>query len=256
MKIEQALLSQLMILLNIKNGKNRPSELSKELNITVQGVVYHMKILHARNFIDENNKITKEGFDFLYNGLNYIEDFVHSSLINIDASLVWEVISDEDLRKDDQVYLYMDGGYLHAGRSKRSDSKGIAVMDSVKNSCTGITGIHGIINIVPSKIIILSIDNIERDVDMPALTEKLQKAVNDLHYDFIGIRGELAKTLSDRIGLSIKFEYAAVSSAFEAAKRGYITLIIMSDRLFHFSMNEIKDLQARNEEIELDLKHL
>ena len=48
MKIEQALITQLMVLLNIKNGKNRPSEISKELGITLQGVIYHMKILKEK----------------------------------------------------------------------------------------------------------------------------------------------------------------------------------------------------------------
>ena len=57
MKIEQALLSQLMILLNIKNGKTRPSEISKDIGITLQGVVYHIKILKEKGFIDNNHQL-------------------------------------------------------------------------------------------------------------------------------------------------------------------------------------------------------
>ncbi len=256
MKIEQALISQLMILLNIKNGKNRPSELSKELNITIQGVVYHMKILRTKHFIDENNRITKEGFDFLYNGLNYIEDFVHSSLISIDASLVWEVICDENVKTGEEVYLYMVDGYLHAGKSKKTQSKGIAVIDSTKKSCTGVSGVQGLIGIKTGRIIIVSLDNIEKDSNMDKLTQRLSGTIAEINYDFVGIRGELAKVLTDSLNYKVKFEYAAVESAFEAAKRGYTTLLIMSDRLFHFSMNEIKELQAKNQEISLDLRHI
>jgi Predicted transcriptional regulator len=147
MKIEQALISQLMILLNIKNGKTRPSEISRELDITIQGVVYHMKILKGKGFIDNENRITKEGFDFLYNGLNYMEDFVHSSLISIDSSLVWEVIPDEDFSANQNVSLYMNAGYLHARTYTGNGANGITVKSAVKGKCTGVTAVKEIINI-------------------------------------------------------------------------------------------------------------
>ena len=256
MKIEQALISQLMILLNIKNGKTRPSEISKELDITLQGVVYHIKILREKGFIDEKNNITKEGFDFLYNGLNYIEDFVHSSLISIDSSLVWEVISDQELMSGQKVSLYMANGYLHAGAYTGSGANGITVKNSKKNECTGVTAVREIIKIKKSKIIIVAFNNVEKTTDMKNLGETVNNYIKGINFDFIGITGEMAKTLIDMLGRKPDFEYASVNSAFEAAKRGFTTLILVSDRFFHFSLNEIRELQAKNPTVELDLRHI
>ncbi len=256
MKIEQALITQLMILLNIKNGKNRPSEISKELDITLQGVVYHIKILKEKKLIDDDNKITKEGFDFLYNGLSYIENFVHASLINIDSSLVWEVISDDDVKINDKLYLYMKNGYLHATINKKGDAYGISVKNANENECTGITNVKGIINIKTSKIVLLTIDNVEKIDDLDKFKTKLMDRINNINYNFLGISGELAKNILDKLNVKIDFEYSAISCAFEASKRGFITLIIMSDRLFHFSLNEIKEMQIKNPEIEIDFIHV
>ena len=148
MKIEQALITQLMILLNVKNGKNRPSEISKELDITLQGVVYHLKILREKRYIDADNKITKSGFDFLYNGLNNIENFVHSSLINIDASLIWESISDDDVNGGDRLYLYMKDGYLHATKKGKKAAFGKSIRPTKKDQCAGVTDVNGIIPVM------------------------------------------------------------------------------------------------------------
>jgi putative transcriptional regulator len=256
MKIEQALISQLMILLNIKNGKTRPSEISKELDITLQGVIYHIKILKEKGFIDEKNSITKEGFDFLYNGLNYIEDFVHSSLINIDSSLVWEVISDHDFESGQKVSLYMDKGYLHAGPYRGKGSFGITVKASNKNECTGVTSVREIIKIKKSRIIIVAFNNVEKTFDMNAISQNVKDYIKNLDFDFIGITGEMARTLIDILGIKPEFEFASISAAFEAARRGFTTLILISDRFFHFSLNEIRELQSKNPTIELDLKHV
>jgi putative transcriptional regulator len=256
MKIEQALISQLIILLNIKNGKTRPSEISKELDITLQGVVYHIKILREKGFINKNNKITKEGFDFLYNGLNYIEDFAHSSLISIDSSLVWEVISDDNIKAGQKVSLYMDSGYLHAGSYIGKGAYGNTVRDSIKNQCTGVTAVREIINIKKSKIIILALDNVEKVDSMERLSTAVKGSINSLDFDFVGIIGEMAKNITDMINIHPKFEYAAINSAFEAAKRGFTTAILVSDRFFHFSLNEIRELQSRNPDIELNLRHI
>ncbi len=255
MKIEQALITQLMVLLDIKNGKNRPSEISKELNITLQGVIYHIKILKEKKLIDDNNKITKEGFDFLYNGLSYIENFVHASLINIDYSLVWEVISDDNIKVNDRVYLYMKNGYLHATLKEKGDAYGISVKNTGKNECTGVTSVKGIINIKPSKIILLTIDNVEKIDNLNKFKIKLDEKIKSINYNFVGISGELSKNILDNLNIKIDFEYSAISCAFEASKRGFITLIVMSDRLFHFSLNEIKEMQTKNPEIEIDFLH-
>ena len=256
MKIEQALLSQLMILLNIKNGKTRPSEISKDIGITLQGVVYHIKILKEKGFIDNNHKITKEGFDFLYNGLNYIENFVHSSLLSIDSSLVWEVISDENIETGQRVSLYMGKGYLHAGTYTGKWANGITVKDSRKGECTGVTAVREIINIKKSRIIVLAVNNVEKIDNMNNLSAEVADTLKSIEFDFLGTIGEMAKNITQIMKIKPQFEYASINSAFEAARRGFTTAILVSDRFFHFSLTEIRELQSKNPGIELDLRHI
>ncbi len=256
MKIEQALISQLMILLNIKNGKTRPSEISKDLDITIQGVVYHMKILKARGFIDDGHKITKEGFDFLYNGLNYMENFVHSSLISIDSSLVWEVIPDEDFDANEDVALYMKRGYLHAKTYTGNGAHGITIRSAVKGKCTGVTGVREIINIKKSGVVLLVVNNVEKIDNMENLSQLVKDTLANMNFDFLGIIGEIAKNITDLLNIKPQFEYATINSAFEAARRGFTTAIVVSERFFHFSLPEIRELQSKNAGIELDLRHI
>ncbi len=256
MKIEQALITQLMILLNIKNGKNRPSEISKELDITLQGVVYHLKILRGKRYIDDNNKITKSGFDFLYNGLNNIENFVHYSLINIDASLIWESISDDDTNGGDRLYLYMQDGYLHSTKSVKKVASGRSIKTTKKNQCAGVTDVNGIIQVNSAKITVLLLENIEKIDKIYEYGNNVNEKINNINYDFIGIVGELARIITKNIKIDVKFEYAAIESSFEAAKRGFSSLVLISDRLFHFALNNIKELQTKNPEIEINFIHV
>lgn len=256
MKIEQALISQLMILLNIKNGKTRPSEISRELDITIQGVVYHMKILKNKGFIDDENRITKEGFDFLYNGLNYMENFVHSSLISIDSSLVWEVISDENFEANQNVSLYMNAGYLHAGAYTGRGAHGVTLTRAVKGKCTGVTAVREIINIKKSRIVVLAVNNVEKVDNMVSISQLVKNTLESMDFDFLGIIGEMAKNITDLLNIRPQFEYATINSAFEAARRGFTTAIVVSERFFHFSLNEIRELQSKNPGIELDLRHI
>ena len=256
MKIEQALITQLMILLNVKNGKNRPSEISKELDITLQGVVYHLKILREKRYIDADNKITKSGFDFLYNGLINIENFVHSSLINIDASLIWESISDDDVNGGDRLYLYMKDGYLHATKKGKKAAFGKSIRPTKKDQCAGVTDVNGIIPVNPAKITVLLLENIERIGKIYEYENSVVEKINNINYDFIGIVGELSRIITESRKIDVKFEYAAIESSFEAAKRGFSTLVIISDRLFHFALNNIKELQTKNPEIEINFIHV
>ena len=118
------------------------------------------------------------------------------------------------------------------------------------------TAIPEIIKIKKSKIIILAFNNVEKTTDMKNLGETVNNYIKAINFDFIGITGEMAKTLIDILEIKPDFEYASVNSAFEAAKRGFTTLILVSDRFFHFSLNEIRELQAKNPTVELDLRHI
>ncbi|KPV46503.1 MULTISPECIES: transcriptional regulator [Acidiplasma] len=256
MKIEQAMITQLMVLLNVKNGKYRPSEISKELGITLQGVVYHMKILRDKGYIGSDNKITKEGFDFLYNGLNTIEDFVHSSLINIDASLIWEAIPDRDIIPGQKVYLYMQDGYLHASPDFKTGSYGVSCTRSNAGKCAGITGVKGLIDVKKAKITIMLLKNIEKIENLCDYEKIILQKVSSVEYDLAGSVGELAYTVLRDGGIKNNLEYNAIGAGFEAAKRGYSTLILISDRLFHFTINDIRELQAKNPEIEINYIHV
>lgn len=245
----QAEMTQLMIMLNLFDGVNRPSDISKKMDITLQGVQYHLKILKNKGLVTDENTVSPQGFEYLYSGLNNMRGFVSENIFKLDRVITWEAISSDEISKGDVVYLKMEGGYLTAHKSTVSPSVGRALTDGVSGGIIGVTQVEGIIDVSVKGITIIILPDVEILAKNNEVMDRTAQKVKEVGADLLAVIGEVAKHVSDTIGEKSPLEYAPLEGCFEAARRGLSSVMLVSKRRFRFLLEDLKSLEKRNEEV-------
>jgi putative transcriptional regulator len=254
--LDQTGLTQIMILTEIFDGNEKPSEISRKIGITIQGVQYHTKIMKEKGLIDPNGKITENGFDFLYSGLSSFRDFVMESMFKLDNVLVWEAIAMEDLKEDSVVWLKMKDGYLYATSEKTGEASGIVIRNTPAGEIAGISQVKGIINMQLGTVSIIVIPDIENIKEIKEITEKVGSFLKSNPSGIIGVLGEEAMIVAKKMNILPGLEFAPLESAFEASNRGISTHVIISNRRFHFTLQTLRELQRKNPKTELKINYI
>ncbi len=252
MVLDQGELTQLMIMVELFDGVDKPASIAKNVGITIQGVNYHLKILKKKGLISETNEISKEGFSFLESGLGSLREFVSENMAKIDNIVTWEAIADVDIREGEEVGIYMESGYLHAGKVE-GRAKGISRNNALKGEIVA-ASINGIIGVEYGKIQICVLPSVE------AIDDKEEFAAN-ISGEFqsgsrIAVVGEEALFAVSISGKKPDIEFASLDGVFEAATRGLDSVLFISSRRFHYLLPQLKELQNRYKEIGLKIKYL
>ncbi|MEM3675860.1 MAG: hypothetical protein QXV22_02250 [Thermoplasmataceae archaeon] len=241
-----------MILLNIHQGDDKPASLAKKLGITIQGIQYHTRILRKKGYIDENYKITKEGFHALESGLLALKEFVGGSLAKIDDLTTWEAIASTEVKAGNQVFVGMRDGYLHCFNDGNGhNTTGIAKNDARKGEIVLVSNLSGLISVPVCSVNIFIISTPESKAE----DEELNKLLTNGH-NIIITTGELAHVYAMKRGIKEDSRFGSLHSAFDAATRGLDAVIFMSDRRFHYEVSEMHELQLKFPEVPLKIKYL
>lgn len=254
--LDQTSLTQIMILTEIFDGNEKPSEISRKIGITIQGVQYHTKIMKEKDLIDTNGKITEKGFDFLYSGLSSFRDFVMESMFKLDNVLVWEAIAMEDLKEGDIVWLKMNNGYLYATLEKSEGASGTVMKKTQAGEIAGISQVKGIINMQLGTVSIIVIPDVENIIEMNGIIEKVGNFLKSHPSGILGVLGEEAMIVAKKMSIVPELQFAPLESAFEASNRGISTHVIISDRRFHFTLQTLRELQRKNPKTELKINYI
>ncbi len=245
----QAELTQLMIMLNLFDGVNRPSDISRNIDITLQGVQYHLKILKNKGLVNEDNTVSQKGFEYLYSGLNNMRGFVSENIYKLDRVITWEAVSRDEIKKGDTVYLKMENGYLSAFKEKVSESRGISISDSPTGGILGVTKVEGIIELEIKGITIIILPDVENLNGIDALAEMVRKETSALDPELYAVIGEEALIVSGKLGIREPIKYAPLEASFEAASRGLSSVVLVSNRRFRFILEDLKSLENKNDEV-------
>ena len=252
MVLDQGELTQLMILVELFDGVDKPASIAKAVGITLQGVNYHLKILRKKGFINENNEISKEGFSFLESGLGSLREFVSDNMAKIDNIVTWEAIADTSIRKGDEVGIYMSSGYLHAGKVE-SKTRGIARNTAEKDEIV-IASIKSIISVDFGAILICVLPSFEDISDKGGFSTSIKGEIKPEAK--IAVIGEEAfYFVSNAVGKP-DIEFASLDGVFEAATRGLDSILFTSSRRFHYLLPQLKELQNKYKEIAVRIKYL
>lgn len=250
---DQGTITQLMIMLKLYEGDDKPSSIARSVGITLQGVQYNIKQLEKRGLVDSNSRVTKEGFNFIDAYLNDLRDFVSSNLSKLDNVKTWEAIADSDIRKGDKIFLYLSNGYLHAEKNE-ANPMGVAAWSISRGGIVGAVDVRGLIDVKVGSVTIVALPNVSMSDGYESLKEKVKQILTE--NSIVAISGEFAYILAEGLKLSLRIEFGSIEGSFEAASRGLNVVLLISGRRFHFALNSIKEMESKYPEIDIQIKYL
>jgi len=144
--------SRLQILVEIAEHQPavRQQEIAEKLGVTPQAISEYI-----RELVDEgkvsvigrgNYEVTKTGIEWVLENAESLESYArHIRRDIIQQVSVWTAIAAEDLQEGDNVGVYMNAGFLYAGK-KPLAATGTVMADAKKDEDVGVARLNGIID--------------------------------------------------------------------------------------------------------------
>ncbi len=235
--------NEISLMLKILHGETSLAEMSRQLDITLQGVRYYVTSLREKGYMIGMN-LTQEGYEYLTESLKLLKNFITDNTEAIFNSLEWECISDDEIKQNSSIFLEMKGGFLHASlKGKHESATAIATESASRGRRVRVRDIKGIIKIdfgIVSARILEKLSNsnftIYRDI--------VQKEAEELGEETeVFILGEGVATLfPDR-----KFSsFSPLSAAFEAASRGLNAVVFATREAWNLNDEKFNNLLKKN----------
>ncbi len=119
--------TKLLILLEIVNNRPRAlNSIAARLEITVQGASDYVRTMAQEDLVKKiggEYRATKKGVELLENRMFELKEFVDSSIKQLEIIDICGAIAGNNIRKDEEVGLFMEEGVLVAYSGKDSPSK-------------------------------------------------------------------------------------------------------------------------------------
>ena len=235
-------ITEMMIILSLLKGNRKLKEIAEDVGITIQGVSEYMKILESEGLI-KDGKPTHYGIEFINSSLEEIGDFLHDANRIIGKIKVTEAIAGEEIKKGDEVGLFMESGYLHAYK-KESSSMGVAINDANRGEDVGVKNLRGILNINYGKIDVYVMPSIEEGGSRNVKWDRIKKILKDRKK--IGVCGIVAYiSLKDHI--PIDFEFGSVYAVIDSAYRGIDSILFVSHEMLPYALRIISERNVKYE---------
>lgn len=229
-------LNQLMLLSMLFDKKRKIADLADELSITKQGVMYHIRYLKSKGFIDDRENITPLGFEALHSGFFDLRNYISENMNRIDQAMTWEAISDSNFRQGEKAYLEMKKGYLHASKDRSETASGTALKDCKKGDLLFVGDISGLVNMSIGSIIFTVI------TDEALKSGNKNDDVMGKREDLVGVIGEGASAYCNNNQKHVDIEFGALGAAFDACTRGLNIRVFVSERRFRFMLNQLDEM--------------
>ncbi|MHB1440243.1 MAG: hypothetical protein ACYCSO_05830 [Cuniculiplasma sp.] len=234
--------NEISLILKILKGEKNLTTMSKDLGITLQGVRYYITSMRDKGLL-EDFRVTPSGYEYISSAMKLLKKFVIEGADILFSSADWEAIGDDNLNPEDEVFLYMKGGYLHAslsGGDKRASAK--SCEKATKGHKIRIRDVKGIINIEFGTVTIEMIDNLNEN-NFNETRKSLELRIKETQEDrptFILGEGIYSLLKTGCVNL-----YAPLAGAFDAANRGVNSTIYTTREAFNLNFDEFSNLKER-----------
>ncbi|WNY26706.1 winged helix-turn-helix transcriptional regulator [Methanolapillus ohkumae] len=225
----------------------RQKEVAVKIGITPQAVSEYIKELTADGLIHSDGrvryKITKDGIEWVLENAAELRQYSQSVMEEIISHVsTWTAICDEDVRKDDKVFIEMREGLLYANKEKNTGIFGTAIMTTSKGFDVGVTDLQGFMHTEIGSITICKIPRIKRGGSSNTNLERLRPIVESKPY--IGAVGTEALMALKRLNVVPHVMFGASESVIQAAYHGLTSaLIIVEDEVPNlFTRLEAEDI--------------
>lgn len=214
----------------------KQKDLAQTLGITIQAVSENIKTLTDLGYITSKDgrspyKITQAGIDKVKRDAISLRKYSDSVLETMNHyKTIWPAIAGEDLKKDDNVGLFMEDGILYAHKSDES-ATGIVLNDATKGSDVALTNLTGLIDMTIGEAIVITIPTIKEggtsNCDLELVRDVYRKGTNSgRKIDKIAVAGTISRVVANMLGLKIDIEFAAPQATANAARKGLNVMVL------------------------------
>lgn len=212
----------------------RQQEIAGKLGVTPQAISEYIRDLADDGFISAEGRgrysVTRSGIEWVLQSAEQLENYArHVRRDIIQQVAVWAAIAAEDLKKGEEVGVFMKGGWLYAGKEQQS-AMGIAIDDAEKGTDIGVARLSGLIDHTEGTVCVCKVPRIERGGSRLIERESLYRIVQKA--EIIGAVGVEAYMTLKRSGIRSDMFYGAREGVIEAAFHGMNCAIIVVDSEF------------------------
>ncbi len=242
--------NEISLMIKILHGTTSLAEISRQLDITLQGVRYYVGSLRERGYMNDMT-LTQEGYEHLIESLKILKKFVVDNSEAISDSLAWECIGDEDIKQNTKLFLEMRGGFLHGSLKGADDSAtAIAMEPALKGRRVRIRDIRGIIKINFGTVHARIIENLT-NANYTDYKETLERELQQINAgQQIFLLGEGAMTLFPNSGYN---KFSSLSGAFEAASKGIDSVIVSTRESWNLNDEQFNELLKKNGSVKVNV---
>jgi len=223
----------LLILLEITTGRHtKLKTIAEKLGITVQGVSEYLRgmikdglVLHVRG----EYRATNKGVELLHQNFLEIKDFVDESMKKLEIVNVCAAIAGSDIKKNDEVGLFMESGMLTGYPNKKASSMGTAISSAKKGEDVGIKDLEGIVALKPGKLWVVELPGISAGGSRSVPLEKVNELCHKTNCDRIAALDIVAFSLIKKLNLKCHIEFAATKASLEALQKGLDVMVFGSE---------------------------
>ncbi len=224
----------------------RQQEIATELGVTPQAVSEYIRELIDDGMVSAKGRgryeVTRNGIEWVLNNAEALESYArHIRRDIIQQVSVWTAIAAEDLKTGDPVGVYMEGGWLYAGKVPRN-AMGNAVMDASKGEDVGISRLNGLISHSEGLIHVCKVPRVQRGGSRNVKRDLLREITGRV--GMVAAVGLEAYISLQQIGRMPDMFFGAREGVIEAAFHGIESVIVIVDE-------EFTDFLKRLESVEL-----
>jgi putative transcriptional regulator len=212
----------------------RQQEIAEKMGVTPQAISEYIRELVDEGMVSAsgrgNYEVTKAGIEWVLANAESLEAYArHIRRDIIQQVTVWTAIAAEDLRKGDEVGVYMKDGFLYAVGAHQS-AMGTVTADAKTGSDVGVAKLNGIIEHKEGIIHVCKVPRIQnggsRKVNRKALLEVTGRT------GMVGAVGLEAYIALKAAGREPDMFFGAREGAIEAAFHGIECAAVIVDEEF------------------------
>ncbi|MDD1667023.1 MAG: winged helix-turn-helix transcriptional regulator [Methanomicrobiales archaeon] len=212
----------------------RQQEIAGKLGVTPQAVSEYIRELVEGGMVSAQGRgryeVTRAGIEWVVNHAEALETYArHIRRDIIHQVSVWTALAAADLKKGDQVGVYMENGWLYAGLGERS-ATGTATMDARAKEDVGVARLNGIIEHREGTIHVCKVPRVERGGSRRVRRELLRDLAG--RAQVVAAVGLEAWVALEGIGRRPDMFFGAREGVIEAAFHGLDCAIVIVDEEF------------------------
>ncbi len=244
--------TELLILFEIINDPHiKLKTIAEKLNITVQGASDYLRRMKKEGLVQNIGgelKATKKGIEFLHTNFAELKEFVDSKITGLNMIDVCAAIARTDIKKGDDVGIFMEDGVLTAYTEKDSDSRGKAFSDAETGEDVAISDLDGIVSLLPGTIYIMKLPSIRQGGSAEVPEGAISRHYNKLNPDKVGVMDVVSLAAVKKAKIKPDFEFASLSASIEAIEKGLDVMLLGSQDIVHSAVSTIEKINSSIED--------